>query len=294
MRTDEVSFYVDGDAVAATLYRPDGDDPVPGVVYCQGFGGTREYVAPDLGARLADGGYGMLAFDHRGFGGSEGSRNRIIPAEQIDDVRAAALYLSMRDDIDSDAVGLLGVSFGGAIAVAAAAAEPTVRATISCVPFADGAAWMRDMRRYWEWVEFCERLELDRRAALTTGRSEEVDPDEILVRDPESIEWNVWLKDNFPSRTGFSLSLASARAMLEFRPVEVAHRLRNLLVVTVDHDTLIPSEHAEAIFERAPEPKRLHVVRDATHHDIYRLPAIDELTEVVITWLDQHLRGEFR
>lgn len=294
MRTDEVSFYVDGDAVAATLYRPDGDDPAPAVVYCQGFGGTREYVAPDLGPRLADRGFNMLAFDHRGFGGSVGRRNRIIPAEQIDDVRAAALYLATHDDIDGDAVGLLGVSFGGAIAVAAAAAEPIVKATVSCVPFADGAAWMRDIRRYWEWVEFCERLERDRRAALTTGRSEEVDPDEILLRDPESIGWNVWLKDNFPSRTGFSLSLASARAVLEFRPVDVAHCVRNLLVVTVDHDTLIPSEHAEAIFARAPEPKRLHVVVGATHHDIYRPPAIDELAGVVTAWLDLHLRGGSR
>lgn len=156
--------------------------------------------------------------DHHGFGESAGRPSRIIPGEQIDDVRTAALYLSTRDDIDGDTVGLLGVSFGGAIAVAAAAAEPIVRATVSCAPFSDGAPWMRDIRRYWEWIEFCERLERGRRTALTTGRSEEVDPDEILVRDPESIEWNAWLKDDFPSRTGFSLSLANAQALLKFRP----------------------------------------------------------------------------
>lgn len=289
MKTEEVSFFVDGDRVAATLYRPDRDGVVPAVVYCQGFGGTREYVAPDLGPRLAANGFALLAFDHRGFGGSGGRRNRIMPHEQIEDVRAAAWYLATRDDIDADAVGLLGVSFGGAIAIAAAAAEPVVRATVACVPFSDGSAWMREIRRYWEWVEFCERLERDRRSELVSGVSEEVDPDEILVRDPESVEWNVWLKDHYPSRTGFKLSLASARALLEFRPLDVADRVRGLLMITVDHDTLTPREHAEALFERAAEPKRLHVVRNATHHGIYRLPAIDEVAAVVTEWLSQHL-----
>lgn len=290
MRTDEVSFFVDGDTVAATLYRPDRDGVVPAVVYCQGFGGTREYVAPDLGPRLTANGFALLAFDHRGFGDSGGRRNRIMPHEQIEDVRAAAWYLATRDDIDADAVGLLGVSFGGAIAIAAAAAEPVVRATVACVPFCDGSAWMREIRRYWEWVEFCERLERDRCSELVSGVSEEVDPDEILIRDPESVEWNVWLKQHYPSRTGFKLSLASARALLEFRPLDVADRVQRLLMITVDHDTLTPREHAEALFERAAEPKRLHVVRNATHHDIYRLPAIDEVAAVVTEWLSRHLQ----
>ena len=292
MKPRDVSFFVDGDRVAATLYLPDVETPVAGVVYCQGFGGTREYIAPELGERLTTSGTALLAFDHRGFGGSEGRPNRIVPVEQIEDVRSAVLFLSTCAEIDRDAIGLLGVSFGGSIALAAAAVEPLVRSTVSCVPFADGAAWMRDIRRYWEWSEFEERLAHDRVHALLTGASEVVDPDEILVRDPESIEWNQWLKSNFPSRTGFSLSLASARAIVEFRPIDGAHNVENLLVVTVDHDTLIPTEHAMAIFDRAPEPKALHVVRNATHHDIYRAPAFDELTRVVTAWFDRHLRGD--
>lgn len=294
MKTREVSFFVDGDRVAATLYLPVADDAVPGVVYCQGFGGTREYIAPQLGERLTEVGIALLAFDHRGFGDSEGRPHRIVPAEQIDDVRSAALFMSTCPEIDPTAVGLLGVSFGGAIAVAAAAAEPLIRSTVSCVPFADGAAWMREIRRYWEWIAFEERLERDRVDALLTGESELVDPDEILVRDPESVEWNEWLRSNYPSRTGFTLSLASARAILEFRPVEVAHRVQNLLVVIVDHDTLIPTDHAMSIFARAPEPKDVYVVHDATHHDIYRAPAFDELTHVVGAWFDRHLRGDER
>lgn len=291
MRTRDVSFFVDGDLVVGTLYLPDGTKPVPGVVYCQGFGGTREYIAPDLGERFTEAGTALLAFDHRGFGDSEGRAHRIVPEEQVDDVRTATLFLTTCPEIDPDSIGLLGVSFGGAVAVAAAASEPAVRATVSCVPFADGTAWMREIRRYWEWVEFEERLAHDRLQALRTGESELVDPDEILVRDPESIEWNDWLKTNFPSRTGFTLSLASARAILGFRPVEVAHLVENLLVVTVDRDTLIPAEHAMSIFERAPEPKHVHVVHDATHHDIYRAPAFDELTRVVTSWFDRHFRG---
>lgn len=285
MQRSEVAFYVDGDRVAATLYRPDHDGPVPAVVYCQGFGGTREYVAPDLGPRLCEHGIAMLAFDHRGFGQSEGRPNRIMPAEQILDVRSAVVYLSTRADIDATSLGLVGVSFGGAIAIGAAASEPLVKATVACVPFSDGALWMREIRRFWEWVDFEQRVERDRRHAVLTGTSEEVDPDEILIRDPESIEWNVWLKENYPSRTGFRLTLASAHALLEYRPIDVVDRVRNLMILTVDNDTLIPIDQAMALHERAPSPKAIHVVRGATHHDIYRLPAIDETASVIGSWL---------
>lgn len=285
MQRHEVEFYADGDQIAATLYRPDHDGPVPAVVYCQGFGGTREYVAPDLGPRLCEQGIAMLAFDHRGFGQSGGRPNRIIPYEQIVDVRSAVVYLSTRSDIDASSLGLVGVSFGGAIAIGAAAAEPLVKATVACVPFSDGALWMREIRRFWEWVEFEQRVELDRRTAVLTGVSEQVDPNEILIRDPESIEWNVWLKDHFPSRTGFRLTLASAQALLEYRPIDVVDRVPNLMILTVDNDTLIPVDQAVALHERAPSPKAIHVVRGATHHDIYRLPAIDEMAAAMSAWL---------
>jgi pimeloyl-ACP methyl ester carboxylesterase len=284
MRTHDVSFYADGEPIAATFYQPDIDGPTPAIVYCQGFGGTREYVAPDLAQRLTRSGYAVLAFDHRGFGDSGGRRHRIEPNEQIEDVRSAVMYLSTRPDVIPTSIGLLGVSFGGAMAIAAAAQEPLVRSTVACVPFSDGRAWMKSIRRYWEWIEFEERLEADRRRAVLTGVSEEVDPDEILIRDPESHEWSNWLKENYPSRTGFRLQLASARSILEFRPIDVVHKVSRLLVVTVDHDTLIPIEQAEALYERAPQPKGWYAVRHATHHAIYRDPTINELTDVVGDW----------
>jgi fermentation-respiration switch protein FrsA (DUF1100 family) len=44
-----------------------------------------------------------------------------------------------------------------------------------------------------------------------------------------------------------------------------------LLVVHGDRDEIVPLLHAEALFDAAPEPKRLHVVEGAGHNDLVML-----------------------
>lgn len=67
-----------------------------------------------------------LAFNFRGVGGSEGSYGGGI-AEQ-DDVRAALGWLVSQPEVDSDRVGLLGYSFGAAVALPVGCADGRVKA----------------------------------------------------------------------------------------------------------------------------------------------------------------------
>ena len=41
-----------------------------------------------------------------------------------------------------------------------------------------------------------------------------------------------------------------------------------LFVIHGDRDDLVPLSHAEELYEAAPEPKRLHVVKGAGHNDL--------------------------
>ncbi len=52
----------------------------------------------------------------------------------------------------------------------AAGLDPRLKAMVAQVPVADGRDWLHRMRREHEWLEFLERLRLDRVARATTGR----------------------------------------------------------------------------------------------------------------------------
>jgi len=66
---------------------------------------------------LTESGYAVLAFDYRGFGESEGERGRLVPAEQMTDIRNAVTYMQTLGEVDPERIGLWGTSFGGANAI---------------------------------------------------------------------------------------------------------------------------------------------------------------------------------
>ena len=56
-----------------------------------------------------------------------------------------------------------------------------------------------------------------------------------------------------------------------------------LLVLHGEDDMIVPLEHGRALFDAAPEPKRLHVVRGAGHNDVVSL-AGRELAAEIAAW----------
>jgi pimeloyl-ACP methyl ester carboxylesterase len=99
------------------------------VVLLHGAGSTRSNVL-DHAAVLADHGYGVLAFDARGHGGSEG-RAMDFGWYGDDDVAAAVSFLVEQPDVDADRIAAVGMSMGGEEAVGAAAADDRIRAVVA-------------------------------------------------------------------------------------------------------------------------------------------------------------------
>ena len=62
-------------------------------------------------------GYVTLRFDMRGCGESEGEHGRVICLEQVEDTSNALTFLAKHPAVDPDRIGLIGSSFGGAVAV---------------------------------------------------------------------------------------------------------------------------------------------------------------------------------
>ena len=98
------------------------------VAVMHGTGSNRLGVANH--ARLfARHGYGVLLFDFNGHGLSEG-RSTSLPSAAQADADAALAYLRARPDVQDGRVAMVGVSFGGEVALQAAARQPEWRAAV--------------------------------------------------------------------------------------------------------------------------------------------------------------------
>lgn len=80
---------------------------------------------------LAGHGYGVLLFDVRGFGESEGSTYPYPAGGMSEDVIGAAAYLQTRDDVDPDRIGAMGLSLGAIMVLRAAGVSDSIQAVWS-------------------------------------------------------------------------------------------------------------------------------------------------------------------
>jgi len=86
---------------------------------------------PQKPARLlARHGYGVLLFDRRGEGESEGDPNTLGWVGNRD-VKAAIAFLQARPDVDGDRIGALGLSVGGEVLLQTAAETDELKAVVS-------------------------------------------------------------------------------------------------------------------------------------------------------------------
>jgi dienelactone hydrolase len=79
---------------------------------------------------LARHGYGVLLFDRRGEGESEGDPN-LFGWQGERDIHAAVAFLQRRPDVDPERIGGIGLSVGGEMMIEAAAESPALKAIVS-------------------------------------------------------------------------------------------------------------------------------------------------------------------
>ena len=125
-----VSFHSDGDRIAGYLHVPgdwkEGDPGRPGIVVLAGYSGNTQADCTHMMKRLCAEGWFVLGFDYRGFGESEGQRNRHRPLEQAQNTFDALTYMQTVPGIDGGRLGIYGTSFGGANGVWVAAHDERV------------------------------------------------------------------------------------------------------------------------------------------------------------------------
>lgn len=291
----KVSFFSDGHRLDGVLYSPEGlagSERRAAVVLCGGYTYLKSLAMPDLAKAVTAAGYVALIFDYRGFGDSEGARWRLIPNEQVSDVRAALTCVADQPHVDGERLAVLGLSLGGSNAIAAAALDRRVGAVVAIESVGDGERWLRSLRRHWEWGDFEARLRDDRSARVRTGQSARVDPLEIVVPDPDSRAFLEGLYREFPQMK-CELPLETAEALTEFRPEALVDRIapRPLLLVHGAADRLVPVDESRRLYARAGDPRTIEVIADVGHFDwlMPGHPGFRRVTDCVVSFLREAL-----
>lgn len=292
---EAVQFYSEGLPMAGIVYRPDGQpagERRPGILLCHGFTGVKEMALPDVAQRFAAAGYPALTFDYRYFGESGGEpRHRLLPLEQVQDIRNALTYFQTLDGVDPERIALWGTSFGGANVIYAAAHDAWVGCVIANVPVTNGPRWLRSIRTPESWYDLIDRVAADRVNRVKTGQSEYVKPFDVLPPDRVTVPFirEHWAK---VAKLPREITLESVDAILDFRPDDYAYLIapRPLLIIACRRDTIAPTAEAEAAYAKAGTPKKLVLLPpEVMHWSAYIEPGLSVVVENSVGWVREHL-----
>lgn len=284
---EPVSFFSDGYRLDAELHLAVDAAHAPTVVFCPGSRVSKrtpyyhEYIP-----RLVGAGTSVLLMDYRGWGESEGPRGQLYPWQQVADIRNAVTYLETDQRIDAGRIGVFGVSFGGALGVAAAAHDARIRAVVTVLSPMDGAMMLRGSRREYEWVELLAQLAEDRRRRVTTGSGGVTE--HFSPPTPERSKTSALSQEAIPP-----IPLACLEAIAEFRPLDLVARIapRAVLLIAATLDPTCPVEHSRLAYEAAGSPKRLVEIDSTEHYGTY-VKHMDLILDEATAWFDRHLGPE--
>lgn len=150
-----------GITLAADLYVPKNTSGKLAAIAVSGpFGAVKEQSSGLYAQTLAERGFLTIAFDPS-FTGESGGQPRYVASPDIntEDFCAAVDYLSTRDDVDPERIGILGICGWGGMALNAAAIDTRIKATVTST--------MYDMSRvtangYFDSMDADQRYELRR------------------------------------------------------------------------------------------------------------------------------------
>src|SRR5262245_12909406 len=257
--SERVRFPSSGLHLAGVLDVPSGPKSGAAFLVLHGFGSTKDAGNVMSMVRFLAGlGYVTLRFDMRGCGESEGPRGRTICLEQVEDTRAALDFLLKRPEVQR--VGVIGNSFGAAVAVYATGVEERLAACISSGGWGDGAKKFRKQHESPQaWQRFTEMLERGR-AMAKRGETLMVPRYDIVPSRPE-------LRHHVAPGSILEFPFDVVESMYDFRANDVVGRIapRPLLLLHPAADTVTPTEQSVDLFLHAGQPTDLHLIAGVDH-----------------------------
>jgi fermentation-respiration switch protein FrsA (DUF1100 family) len=293
---EDVSFRSHGTICRGWYYLP-AKPRAPAIVMSHGFSAVKEQGLDRFAAAFNAAGFAVLLFDYRYLGASDGMpRQRIIPAEQHDDLRAALDWLIARDDIDSGRIGMWGTSYSGGHTLVLAAVDPRVKVAVAQVAAVDLAASVLHLVGRDGFAGLLSFFAADH-AARNAGQPGPVIPvtappgGDGFLTTPDAAAWYFETARTAPNWTN-EVTVESIARLIEYAPKNFIQLIapKPLLIQAALRDAIIPIGQIRDAFAQAGEPKRLDEF-DCGHFDFYQ-PGTqwnDRAIEGAVGWFGQYL-----
>ena len=280
-----ISFISDGIEIAGNFHVPETHregERLPAFIVLHGFAGSKDNSHAEMMARLFVAfGYAVLRFDFRGCGQSGGKRGYILCHDQVADAKNALSWVAARAEVDPARIGVIGHSFGAAVASYAGAVDQRFAAVISSCGWGHGERKFQGQHPGEAWAKFTGMLERARQHKEATGEAMTV-PRFDVVPMPDH------LRKNLSPSAQMEVSSDTAQSMFDFKAEEVVHWIspRPVLFLHGADDTVTPTEQSIRMWERAGQPKDLVLITGTDH---FPLAGNNKRTRDILKgWLDVH------
>ncbi len=294
----DVTFTSAGQKLAGWLYVPKGvkqGEKRPTIVMAHGWSAVKEMYLDDFAAKFANGGFVVLVFDYRNFGGSEGEpRSHIDPHMQHEDYKNAITWAGLQPMVDAGRIGIWGSSYSGAHVIHLAAFDRRVKCAVAQVPLVNAMDNFRRLVRADFFPGTQAWLAADRMEEYTTGKinylpvvAEQGKPSALPTQD--SYDWFIKTGQSRAPKWDNRQTVRSLELALEYNPAANIHLISPtpFMMIVAENDVLTPTDLAIEAFGRAREPKQL-VILPGGHFDAY-VSGFQGASTPALNWFKQHL-----
>lgn len=298
----KVNFKSNNLNVVANMYFPenfDENNQYPAIVVNHPAGGVKEQTAGLYAERLATLGYVTMAYDASYQGESEGQPHNLEnPSSRVEDVRAAVDYFNTLDFIDDSRIGALGICAGGGYTIKAAQTEKRIKSVVGISAADIGQNFRKGWTGNQDEKDINPLLEqvAEQRKAEANGAPQKLvgfvpeEPTEDMDQETKD-GWEYYRTPRAQHERSINqFPFISFDRIIEFTAFDLVDKLLTqpvLFIAGSEAGTLWQSENA---YERALEPKDIHIVEGANHFDMYdKEPFVTEAVEKMNSFYGQYL-----
>lgn len=254
---------------------------LPAIAVSGPFGAVKEQASGLYAQTMAEKGYITLAFDPSYTGESKGEPRHVAsPDINTEDFSAAVDYLSTREDVDSDKIGIIGICGFGGFALNAAAMDTRVKATVTST--------MYDMSRvnangYFDSMD--EKARYEQRVVLNKQRTDDFRngtyapapglPDKLTGDEPQFVKDYY---DYYKTEKGFHArsinsnghwNMTSALSFLNMPILAYSSEIQSAVLIVHGENAHSRYFSEDAFKKLKGENKELLIVDGANHTDLY-------------------------